>query len=380
MDFALSATQEELRARIGAEVEARLTGAAATAGARDRWRIAGEIGLLGLCVEEELGGRGLGALDTAIALEAFSRACGNTGFAFGVAAHLLACVVPIAEHASPETRDELVPGLVSGELVAANAISEDEAGSDVAAITTSAIREGSEGPYRLDGEKSWASNAPEADVFVVYAITDPGAGFLGHSAFAVPASLAGSEASEPVEKMGLEGCLAGRVHFSGCSVPERYRLGPEGSGQAVFAHSMSWERSCLFGIYLGTMRRQIDEVVAHVRTRRQFGSRLSDHQAVSHRVAGMVERLEAARLLLYRACWALDEGRNDPSVAALSKVAVSEAAVANSLDAIQLLGSRGYARDGGQGPEAQLRDAVPARIFSGTSEIQRELIAKGAGL
>ncbi len=301
----------------------------------------------------------------------------DTGFAFAVAAHLLACAVPIAEHGSPELRDELLAGLAAGRLVAANAMTEDGAGSDVASIATRARREG-DGGYVLDGEKSWASNAPEADVVVTYAITDPDAGFLGHTAFAVPAGLPGLGCSAPLQKMGLDSCLAGRVRFDGCRVAERHRLGAEGAGQAVFQHSMGWERACLFAIYLGQMDRQLKTCVDHVTSRVQFGARLSRHQAVSHRIADMIGRLEAARMLLYRACWLADAGRHDPAATALSKVAVSEAAVANGSDAIQLLGAAGYARTGGV--ERQLRDALGARIFSGTSEIQRELIARGAGL
>ncbi|HWT94718.1 MAG TPA: acyl-CoA dehydrogenase family protein [Solirubrobacteraceae bacterium] len=376
MDFGLTDGQRALQARIREGAEATLTGDATAPERRERWRAAGELGLLGLCVPAEYGGQGLGALDTAIALEAFGRACPDTGFAFALSAHLLACLVPIAEHATDEAREELLPGLVRGDLVAANAMTEDEAGSDVSAIATTARPDGD--AYVLDGEKSWASNAPEADVLVTYAVTDPHAGFLGQSAFAVPASIAGVTRGAPLGKMGLEGCLAGRVHFDGARVPERYRLGPEGSGSAIFQGSMGWERSCLFAIYLGMMERQIEACVRHARSRRQFGARLSDRQAITHRVAEMVGRLESSRLLLYRACWALDRGGHDAKATALSKVAVSESAVANALDAVQLLGARGYATDGGT--EAQLRDAVPARIFSGTSEIQRELIAKGAGL
>lgn len=343
---------------------------------RARWLAAGDAGLLGLCLPKEYGGSGLEMLDTALALEAFGLTCEDTGFAFAVAAHLLACGVPVAAHGSPELREDVLAGLISGRVVAANAMTEDGAGSDVSAMAMTATPD--DGGYVLDGQKSWASNAPEADLIVTYAITDPRAGFLGQTAFAVPAALHGVKALEPVEKMGLDSCLAGRVHFDACRIGSEYRLGPEGAGQAVFQHSMGWERSCLFAIYLGQMERQIATCCAHVSARRQFGARLSDRQAVSHRIADMIGRLEGARLLLYRACWLADADRVDPTATALSKLAVSEAAVANGTDAIQLLGAAGYARAGGV--ERQLRDAIGARIFSGTSEIQRELIATGAGL
>jgi clorobiocin biosynthesis protein CloN3 len=375
--FDLTPAQRRLQEQTATRVADALSPALCATPGRDRWLAAGAAGVLGACLPAEHGGAGLGMLDTALALEALDRTCEDTGFAFAISAHLLACSVPIAEYGSPQLRDELLDGLASGRLVAANAITEDGAGSDVSAMAMTATPDG-DGGYVLNGEKSWASNAPEADVIVTYAITDPQAGFLGQTAFAVPAALAGVTRSEPLDKMGLDSCLAGRVHFEDCRVSAHHRLGPEGAGQAVFQHSMAWERACLFAIYLGQMERQIATCTAHVKRRRQFGARLSKQQAVSHRIAEMIGRLEGARMLLYRACWLADAGRQDPTAAALSKVAVSEAAVANGTDAVQLLGAAGYARAGGV--ERQLRDALGARIFSGTSEIQRELIAKGAGL
>ncbi len=377
MHFDLTPAQHVLQKETAGRVAELLPPERCAAPGRARWLAAGEAGLLGLCLPAEHGGAGLGMLDTALALEVFGRTCEDTGFAFAVAAHLLACGVPIAEHGSPELRAELLAGITSGRLVAANAMTEDGAGSDVSALAMTATSDG-DGGYVLNGAKSWASNAPEADLIVTYAITDPHAGFLGQSAFVVPAALDGVEPSSPFEKMGLDSCLAGRVRFDGCRVGARHRLGSEGAGQAVFQHSMGWERSCLFAIYLGQMERQIGLCIAHVTTRRQFGARLSERQAVSHRIADMIGRHEAARLLLYRACWLAAEGRHDPTATALSKLAVSEAAVTNGVDAVQLLGAAGYSRAGGV--ERQLRDALGARIFSGTSEIQRELIARGAGL
>lgn len=360
-----------------AEVRARLDGPPREdlPSRRERWRVAGEIGLTGLCVPREYGGGGLGALDTAIALEAFGRGCGDMGLVFGVSAHLLACAVPIRDHAGPDVQAEWLPALASGERIAANAMTEDRAGSDVGRLEVTARPKGDD--YVLDGEKSFASNAPLSDVVVTYAVTDPKAGHLGISAFAVPTALPGVVVGEPFEKMGLWGCPAGRVRFEGCLVPARYRLGSAGQGSAIFQQSMAWERACLFAGYVGLMDRQLAECVDHATKREQFGQPLSSFQAVSHRIADMVHRLESARLLLYRACWLMDAGRDAGQAVALAKLAVSEAAVANSLDAVRLFGGRGYLRS--SSVEADLRDAVPSTIFSGTSEIQRELIARGAG-
>ena len=378
MDFGLDPAQRNRYDEIFREVGARWEGRRAVADpdiTRGDFKIAGSLGLTGLCLPVEHGGAGLGALDTAMCLEAFGRGCPDTGLAFAVAAHLLACSVPVRDFASEQVRDRLLSGLASGELIAANAMTEDGAGSDIGnlAVTARPV----EGGYVLDGEKSWASNAPISRLIVTYAVTDPHAGFLGVSAFAVPSDLPGVTLGPPLPKMGLAGCPAGRVRFDECHVPEEYRLGDEGQGAAVFQHSMGWERACLFGIYLGLMQRQLDRCVQHARQRKQFGRRISEFQAVSHKIAGMKQRLEAGRWLLYRACWLLDRDEDHVEAVALSKIAVSEAAVANGIDAIQILGSPGYLSGG---VEEQLRDAIPSTLFSGTTEIQRELVARELGL
>lgn len=378
MDFDPSPIQRERCAGISAAVAERFAGHETSTDpelARLAWKDAASIGLTGLCLPAQYGGMGLGALDTALCLEAFGRSCRDMGLVFAVAAHLLSCAVPIWEFGTPEAR-ALLSGMAAGDLVAGNAMTEDEAGSDVGRIRTTATRS-SEG-YLLNGEKSFVSNAPIADVFVTYAVTDKAAGFLGLSAFAVPRDLDGLVVGPPLSKMGLSGCLAARVRFEDCVVPAHYRLGAEGVGGAAFQRSMAWERGCLFAAYLGLMERQLAECVSRATARRQFGKKIAGFQAVSHRVARMRQRLESARLLLYRACWLLDQGRTDVGAIAMAKTAVSEAAVANSLDAMQLFGAAGYLT--GAGIEQQLRDCLPATVFSGTTEIQLELIAREAGL
>lgn len=387
MDFEFSADQRKRYDEILHGARARLGHASGFS--RARWREAANLGLTGLCVPASYGGCGLGALDTALSLEAFGRGCPDTGLVFAVCAHLLACAVPMRDFGTEEVRKRWLPGIAGGELIAANAITEDEAGSDTSHLDVTAARGvwgdrspqlvGTDGGYYvLDGEKSFASNAPVADVLVAYATSSPGGGFLGTSAFALPSDTDGVTTGSPLEKMGLEGCLASRVTFTGCRIPADLRLGREGQGAEIFAHSMNWERACLFAAYVGLMDTQLDRCVAHARSRRQFGRAIGKFQAVSHRVAGMRQRLEASRLLLYRACWMIDNERPAQAAAALAKVAVSEAAVANSLDAIQIFGGGGYLA--AQGIERNLRDCVPSRLFSGTNDIGRELIAREAGL
>jgi clorobiocin biosynthesis protein CloN3 len=255
-------------------------------------------------------------------------------------------------------------------------MTEDDAGSDVGRLATTARRDGD--VYVLDGTKSFVSNAPLADILLVYASTDPSAGYFGTTAFVVPTALAGMTIGRPLAKLGLRGGTAARVTFAGCRVPAGQRLGDEGAGRVIFQHSMDWERSCLFGIYLGMLDRQLESCVGHVRTRRQFGRRLSDFQAISHQLVQMRQRIEGARLLLYRAAWTLDRNDPDQAAIAMAKISVSEAAVANSTDAVQVFGAIGCL----ESSEAadQIRDSIPSRIFSGTNEIQRELIARDMGL
>jgi clorobiocin biosynthesis protein CloN3 len=379
VDFDIPATTKKLYDDIlaGADQLQRVPTSPDDHFTRADWQAAARIGLTGLCLPAGHGGGDLGALDTALCLEAFGRACADTGLVFGVAAHLLACAVPIRDFGTEELHDELLPGLADGDLIAANAMTEQDAGSDVGHLAMTARP--APGGYLLSGRKSFASNAPLADVFVTYAVTDPDAGFLGLTAFAVSRNSPGLTVGPPLHKMGLHGCPAGQVAFTDCFVPTRYRIGREGQGSVIFQHSMSWERGCLFGLYIGLMDAQLRRCVDHARERSQFGQTIGGFQAISHKLAVMKQRLEAARLLLYRACWLIDQDRPDQTTAvALSKVAVSEAAVANGIDAVQIFGGAGYLVP--TGIERQLRDAVPSTIFSGTTEIQRELIAREMGL
>jgi alkylation response protein AidB-like acyl-CoA dehydrogenase len=343
---------------------------------RKAWRRLGELGLLGLSVPARYGGGGLGALETAHQVEALGRGCSHTGMVFGAGAHLFACAMPVAAFATETAKELFLPGMCSGELVAGNAMTEPEAGSDVARLAVTAVRV--EGGWLLNGEKSFVTNGPEADVFVTYATTDPAAGHLGGTGFVVARTAAGLSVGEPFEKMGLDEVPAGGVRFTDCFVPDTQVLGEPGGGGAVFQHSMGWERACLFAGFVGLYDTLIERCVAYARDRRQSGRRIGDFQAVSHRLAEMKLRAESARLLLYRACWEMDRGEPATLAVALSKLAVSEGLLAGALDAVRIFGGRGYTR--ADGIEAVLRDAVPTVLFSGTSDIQRNLVARELGL
>lgn len=347
---------------------------------RAAWRQAGQFGLLGICVPEEYQGMGRTALSTARLMEAFGHGCADSGFVFSAAAHLFACAMPVVEHASGPIKQYVVPKLVDGTWIGANAITESEAGSDVFSLRCSAREDGDE--FVLNGEKTYVTNGPCADVFVVYATINPAFRHLGVTAFLVPGDVAGLTRGNPFQKMGLEGAPLSSVYFEDVRVPRTALLGRPGQGAAIFGHSMAWERACLFGMYTGLMERQIDKCIGHANSRRQAGKVIGRHQAVAHRLVEMKMRLESARMLLYRGCWALDrarEGGEDPLIhVCLSKLAVSEAAVATALDAIRIFGGSGIIRE--MEIEHTLRDAVPSTIFSGTSDIQRNLVAHCMGV
>ncbi|WP_240044975.1 L-prolyl-[peptidyl-carrier protein] dehydrogenase [Streptomyces alboflavus] len=343
---------------------------------RRRWLLAGGQGLVGSVVPTAYGGSGLDPVTAAAVLEALGHGSPDTGFAFSVAAHLFAAVMPIVEFGTEEQKRRWLPALCSGERIAAHAITEPEAGSDTLALRTRAVREGDH--YVLDGAKAFTTNAPVADVFVVQAATAPGGGFFGLTAFVVEADTPGLTVGPAYDKVGLRGSPTADVRLDGCVVPASHVLGAEGAGASVFAGSMKWERTCLFAAYLGAMRRVLDSTVAHVKEREQFGVPIGGFQAVSHRVVDMTLALESARLLLREAARGLARGSEDEVAPALAKLAVSEAAVRIGLDAVQLRGALGVLSGGDA--ETLLRDALPARIFSGTNEIQKNNIARALGL
>ncbi|WP_282700278.1 acyl-CoA dehydrogenase family protein [Streptomyces sp. CC219B] len=378
MDFAWTEEQRQAYDRTLAAVREAFPADSEGTGYYDRddWTQLGKLGLLGLSVPVEYGGGGLGAVDTALQVEALGRGCTRTGLVFGASAHLFACAMPMVDFASPALKARILPGMCRGELIAGNAMTEDEAGSDVSRLAT--VAERTDGGWILNGEKSFVTNGPAADVFTTYATTDPKAGYLGVTGFVVERSAKGVTIGEPFEKMGMSHVPAGRIRFEDCFVPDEQVLGEEGQGGFIFQHSMGWERCCLFAGFLGLADRLLDRAVEHVRTRKQSGRRISQFQAVSHRLADMKLRTESARLLLYRAAWEMDRGGPATLWIALSKLAVSEGVLTTAMDAVRLFGGRGYQRD--EGIEAALRDAVPSVIFSGTSDIQRDIISRELGL
>lgn len=382
MDFSLTQEQRALYdeiVRFGREI---LSPGAAERDrdhqfSRELWQRCGEMGLPGLCVPEEFGGVGLDPLSTAIALEALGYGCEDGGLAFSICAHLLACVVPIVRHGSQEQKERYLPGLAQGTLIAANAMSEPGSGSDAYAMKTRAERDGED--WVLNGTKMWTTNGPIADLAVVYAVTDPVKGYYGGiSIFLVARDTPGFAAGQTFEKMGLRSSPIGEVVLENVRVPHAAMLGGEGAGTVAFTQSMEWERVCIGAKHAGTMRRLMEKSIQYAKTREAFGTKIGKQQAVAHKIVDMRIRLEATRLLAYKAASGLDRARDIALDASSVKVFASEALVQTALDTVQIFGGNGFMTE--YEVERALRDAIGSKIYSGTNEIQRNIIAKWLGL
>lgn len=343
---------------------------------RERWGRCAEFGILGLPVPDAYGGSGLDVLTTMLAMEALGYACRDNGLLFALNAQMWAVQTPIHRFASDEQRDRYLPALVRGDIIGAHAITEPGSGSDAFAMSATAERRGEH--YILNGAKTFVSNAPIADLFLVFASTNRARGFMGISAFLIEKGHAGLFVGKPIEKMGLRTAPYAEVVLDDCEVPVTALMGNEGNGGTIFKHSMGWERSCILASHVGAMQRQLETCVEYAKTRQQFGQPIGKNQSVSGMIIDMKLRLETSRLLLYHAGWLRAQGREAVQEVALAKLHLSECFVQSSLQAIQIHGGYGYSTE--FGIERDLRDALGGRIYSGTSEIQREIIARSLGL
>ena len=382
MDFSLTDDQ-----RLLADEIRRFARQELSPGARDRdrqgtfsrelWSRCAEFGLPGLPVPEEYGGAGLDPLSSAVALEALGYGCEDGGLVFSLSAHLLACVVPIWLHGSKEMKRRLLPGLCDGTLVAVNAMTESESGSNAFAMKTHAKQE--DGGYRLRGTKTFCSNAPVADLAVVYATTDPEKGYHGGvTAFAVKVDTPGFSLGQTFEKMGLRTSPIGELILDDVLVHEDCVIGRPGGGGVVFMESMEWERSLIAATHVGVMERLLERSTTYARERTTAGERIARFQAVSHRIANMKVRLEASRLLTYRAAWRLGDVRNVGLDTSVAKLFVSESLVESALDSVRTMGGYGFMAE--YDVERVLRDGVGSLLYSGTNDVQRNVIARWLGL
>ena len=343
---------------------------------RDSWKKCAEFGLTGLPVSVEYGGQGADAMTIAIALEALGYGCRDNGLIFSLNAQMWSAEVPIARFGTADQKARWLKGMCDGSIIGVQAMTEPGSGSDAFALSTTAVAQGDH--LVLNGSKTFITNAPVADIFVVFASTDRSKGWAGLSAVLVEAGTPGLSVSEPFDKMGLRTSPMSELHFDDCRVPAANLLGRPGSGMAVFDHSMDSERSFILASAVGTMQRELEQCIAHAKTRRQFGTHIGSFQAVAHRIVDMKVRLEAARMLVYRMAWLKSVGRPAKLESSIVKLYLAESWVQSSLDQIQIHGAYGYITESGL--ERDLRDAVASRIYSGTSEIQKNLIARHLGL
>jgi len=340
------------------------------------WKACARFGVQGLPVPAEYGGMGLGITEAIAVMEGLGYGARDQGLLFSLNAHLWTATLPILFYGTEEQRQKYLPGLVGDALIGANGTSEPDAGSDVFAMRTRAEKKGDH--YLLNGAKTFVSNAPVANLFVVYATIDASLGPMGITAFVVDRDTPGLSVTRKLKKMGLRTSPMAEVVFENCVVPAGNRLGREGRGVAIFECSMEWERGCILANYLGLTRRQLESCIEHVRNRRQFGKPIGKFQSVANRVVDMKVRLDACRPLVYRIGRLKQMNKPAALESSVAKLFVSESLVKSCQDALQIHGGYGYMVE--QGIERDLRDALGSTLYSGTTEIQRNIIANSLGI
>lgn len=380
MDFSLSPDQLDLVESVRAFARDQLADPVESRDARgelwrDGWQRCADFGIPGLPIPVEYGGQGAGMLSTVLAMEALGYGCRDNGLVFSINAQMWSCMVPLAHYGSEEQRRRYLPRLCDGSLIGVHAITEPDAGSDAFSGRARAVRDGDS--YVLTGQKTFITNAPVADLLVIFARLHDG-GDRGLTAFLVERGTPGLAQSAPFSKMGLRTSPLGEVIVDEVRVPLANRLGPEGAGERVFHSSMDWERTCIFAAHLGQMERQLDETIRYARKRRQFGRPIAKYAQIADKLVDGKVRIEAARWLLYYTGWLKDSGKSSMMAASVAKLFTSEAHVQNALDALQIHAGYGYMSE--SGVEREVRDALAGRIFSGTSDMQRKILAGFLGL
>jgi len=336
------------------------------------WKKAGEFGLLGLPIPEEYGGGGADILTMMAAMEGYGYGCKDSGFNLSMSAHMVLCEIPIWKFGTEEQKRNYLPKLCRGEWIGAYALTEPEAGSDAFSLRTTATRRGDH--YALNGTKIFITNGPIADVIVVFTTLDRALGTRGITAFIVEKGCAGFSVSKELDKMGARSSPTGELVFEDCIVPAKNMLGQAGQGVAIVLESLEWERACLLTARIGVMERALDRCLRYASERVQFGKPIGQFQLIQEKLANMKVRLETARLMVYKAGWMKQQGIPAHLEASIAKLYISECSVQSALDAVQIHGGYGYMRE--FEVERELRDVVAATIGAGTSEIQKQIIAR----
>ncbi|HEY8288452.1 MAG TPA: isovaleryl-CoA dehydrogenase [Acetobacteraceae bacterium] len=375
LNFDLGETADMLRAQVEGFAAREIAPRAAdidrdNAFPMDLWRKFGDLGVLGVTVEEEYGGAGMGYLEHVVAMEEISRASASVGLSYG--AHSNLCVNQIRRNGTEAQKRAYLPGLVGGTQVGALAMSEPGAGSDVVGMRTRAEKRGDR--YVLNGSKMWITNGPDADVLVIYAKTDPAAGPRGITAFIVEKGFKGFATAQKLDKLGMRGSNTCELVFADCEVPEANVLGTVGRGVNVLMSGLDYERAVLAAGPIGIMQACMDVVVPYVHERKQFGQAIGEFQLMQGKLADMYTTMNAAKAYVYAVAKACDRGEAARKDAAGAILYAAEKATWMALEAIQALGGNGYINDYPTG--RLLRDAKLYEIGAGTSEIRRMLIGR----
>ena len=330
----------------------------------------GELGLLGITVEEEWGGTGLGYLEHVVAMEEISRASASVGLSYG--AHSNLCVNQLRRWGTEDQKTRYLRKLITGEHLGALAMSEPGAGSDVVSMKLKAEKKGDK--YVLNGSKMWITNSPDADTLIVYAKTDPEKASRGITAFIIERGFKGYSVAQKLDKLGMRGSETGEIVFEDCEVPEENVMGPLNGGVEVLMSGLDYERAVLSAGPLGIMQACMDVVLPYIHDRKQFGKSIGEFQLVQGKVADMYVQMNAAKAYVYTVAKSCDRGETTRKDAAGAILYAAELATKLSLDAIQLLGGNGYINEYPTG--RLLRDAKLYEIGAGTSEIRRWLIGR----
>lgn len=337
---------------------------------QDMWIKFGKLGLLGITIDEKYGGANMGYLAHCVAMEEISRASASVGLSY--ATHSNLCMNQIHRNGSEEQKQRYLPSLCAGEKVGALAMTEPNAGSDVTSMKLKAELRGDH--YVLNGNKMWITNGPDADVYVVYAKTDPDAGAHGITAFLIERDFLGFSRATKLDKLGMRGSNTCELIFENCAVPRENIMGGEGLGVQVLMSGLDYERAILAAGPIGIMQACIDIVLPYVHQREQFGKAIGEFQLIQAKLADMYTGLNSARAYLYAVAAAFDRGESSRKDAAAVVLYTSETATQMALQAIQILGANGYSNELAAG--RLLRDAKLYEIGGGTSEIRRLLIGR----
>jgi len=381
MNFEFTADQLELKNSAVRFAQKKLNGdmiARDKAGtfSRELWNACAEFGILSLPFPKSYGGSDCDIITTLLIMEGLGYGCKDSGLLFSLNGQLWTVQMPIFHFGTAAQKTNYLSRLCSGEWIGANCMTEPSSGSDSFALSTSARLDGDH--YILNGSKTLITNAPIADLFLVFATIDQSKGFMGVTAFLVEKTFPGLVISKEIEKMGLKTSPISEVIFSDCRVPLANRLGPEGNGATIFNEGIEWERSCMLASDVGVMERQLEECINYAKVREQFKKPIGKFQAISHKIADMKVRLETARLILYKVAWLKQTQGRAGMEAAIAKLYLSESLIQSCLDAIQIHGGYGYTSE--FEIERDLRDSISSTLYSGTSEIQKNIIAKYLGL